>query len=145
MTDDKVVMYLIARRDLNMSPGKLAAQVGHGVQYVLADDLKQRIEKIQTSIWKKLWLKLHAMWHSTADDDRNFMSEWAENDHTKIVLMVHSLEELACLEALLGTLAKVVVDAGHTELSAGTRTVLAMKPMPKSLAREYVRHLKSYR
>ncbi len=33
---DEVVMYLIVRNDLGMSPGKVAAQVGHGVELALA-------------------------------------------------------------------------------------------------------------
>ena len=32
---EEIVMYIIVRNDLGMSPGKVAAQVGHGVELAI--------------------------------------------------------------------------------------------------------------
>lgn len=118
-TVDEVVMYIVARKDLKMSAGKLGAQVGHGVQYVL-----QVINLPENFRW---------------------YTEWRHGDHTKIVLAVNSLEELEALESRLGVRARIVVDRGRTEVQANTKTVLALAPMPKSVAKPFVGHLHPYR
>jgi len=117
--EDEVVMYLVARKDLKMSPGKLAAQCGHAVQYIL-----QIIN---------------------LPENRSWYTDWRFGDHTKIVLAVNSSEELEALAAKLDVRARVVVDRGRTEIPANTKTVLAMAPMPKSVAKPFIGHLPLYR
>jgi peptidyl-tRNA hydrolase len=118
---DEIVMYFVARKDLNMSAGKLATQVGHGVQYLLT---RLEYDPTQTA-----WLTL-----------------WKNASSTKIVLAVENLEEL---HAIIKTLDASpvpsyarVIDEGRTEVAPKTETLLAIAPLPRSIAKPYVGHLR---
>ncbi len=119
---DEIVMYFVARKDLNMSPGKLAAQVGHGVQYILTRTLcSQEIE----------WL-----------------TEWKNGSSAKVVLAINSLEKLVELAGTLDTAwipYARIVDEGRTEVAQKTETLLALTPLPRSIAKPYVGLLPLYR
>ena len=116
LSTSEVVMYLIARADLQMSPGKLGAQVGHGVQYAL--DLA--VDSAALRLWK-------------------------QKSSTKIVLKVDSEEELLALYEKIGAeICALVIDEGRTEIAPGP-TVIGMVPMDKKAAYPYVGHLKRYR
>jgi PTH2 family peptidyl-tRNA hydrolase len=117
----EVVMYLVARADLHMSPGKLAAQVGHGVQYALELVKRQEDPSFQT-------------WHE----------EWAAKSSTKIILAVGSQNELSDLVRNLSIPAALVVDEGRTEIAAASQTVVALVPVPRFKAKPFVGHLKRY-
>lgn len=123
---DEIVMYLVARKDLKMSPGKLAAQVGHGVQYIMA--------RIRTypSPEQAAWFAL-----------------WNDGSSAKIVLAVQSLVEfhqlIEVLDASTVPSYALVIDEGRTELAQQTETVLAIAPLPRSIAKPYVGHLPLYR
>jgi len=123
---DEIVMYLIARKDLKMSPGKLAAQCGHAVHYLM----------------NMMGASPVARW-----DGRDWGNQWLDSkSHAKIVLSVDSEEELLDLQQLLGPLrCMMVVDEGRTEIAHKTKTVLGMFPMPKSFARQFVGELPLYR
>lgn len=103
-------MTIAVRKDLNMSTGKIAAQVGHGVlnTYKLAVNTH--------SDYVKLW--------------ENYSGS------AKIVLSVNSLKEIT----ELGELAKkenlpfsIITDAGRTEIEPNTITVIAIGPGPSNL------------
>lgn len=124
---DEVVMYLVARKDLKMSPGKLAAQVGHAVDY-----LRDRM----------------------TFDDRSWETQWVKQSRTKIVLAVNSEAELLELQQKLRDPFQkdqvdfrcvVVVDEGRTEVAGNSKTVLGVVPMPKSFAKQFIGHLPLYR
>lgn len=112
---DEVVMYIVVRSSLNMPKGKMAAQVGHGVQLVM------RAIEAQGTPQDKLW-----------------MEEWELHSYTKIVLKA---DDEAFLKAR-GAFGRYVTDEGRTAVEPGTLTVYAMAPMPKSLASPYVEGLK---
>lgn len=105
---DEIVMYFVAREDLKMSPGKLAAQVGHGVQYILARTLTSK--------------------------EIEWFYEWKNGSSAKVVLSVPSLEKLVELAEILDNAwipyARVI--------DQKTETVLALAPMPRSIAKPYV-------
>lgn len=92
---------ILARGDLKISPGKLAAQVAHAS----VDSL----------------LKTHK-------DD---IKKWREEGMKKVVLSVLDEEELLDFKKKAedaGLVCALITDAGHTELTPGTTTCLGIGP-----------------
>lgn len=92
---------ILARADLKMSKGKLAAQASHA-----SVEAALRSHKDDLSVWRKLGMK-------------------------KVVLKVKNLEELLDYKRKAedaGLIAALITDAGHTELAPGTVTCLAIGP-----------------
>jgi len=92
---------IVARGDVGMSPGKLAAQVAHASlsAYEKADDAAIR--------------------------------EWKRGGQKKVVLKSNderTLFELKETAEAAGLPAAIVRDAGHTQLEPGTVTALAIGP-----------------
>jgi PTH2 family peptidyl-tRNA hydrolase len=97
-------MVIVARKDLDLSKGKLAAQVGHA-----AVECTLRAQK-------------HA---------RDALAEWLSQGQMKAVLKVPSEKDLYPLKQAAeraGLCTALITDAGHTEIPAGTVTVLAIGP-----------------
>lgn len=121
MSESEPVMYIVARTDLGLSPGKLAAQVGHAVGLAM-----RRAEQMSVR-----WL-----------------SAWEAGSYAKVVLGVISHQELSELAARLHMANigfRIVEDEGRTETEPGTRTCLGIVPMPKEMLKPYVGQLKLYR
>ncbi|MDW3603957.1 MAG: peptidyl-tRNA hydrolase Pth2 [Nitrososphaeraceae archaeon] len=100
---------IIVRKDLKMGSGKLAAQVAHAA--ILASE-KARNKNFE-------WFK-----------------EWFNFGQPKIILKVNSLKELEAIHKLgqFNNLATaIVIDAGLTQLDAGTATCVGIGPAPISL------------
>ena len=102
-------MVIVTRTDLDLSPGKLAAQVAHAAVACALKTKKNNskwFSKWQNEGGKKAVVK-------TADaDDFVFLKEKAEK--LKIVAII-------------------IEDAGHTEIPAGTKTVLGIGPAPSNI------------
>lgn len=97
-------MVILARKDLKLSPGKLAAQVGHA-----AVDATLKAKRHQPDVFE----------------------EWLEGGQKKVVLKAAGLQELHEIKLVAekaGLTTALIIDAGHTELPAGTTTVLAVGP-----------------
>lgn len=94
---------IVARADLGMGEGKLAAQVAH------------------------------ASLQAYEDADAVVKREWKGSGQKKIVLQANSerdLFELADSAERKGLPHALVRDAGHTQLEPGTATALAVGPAP---------------
>jgi PTH2 family peptidyl-tRNA hydrolase len=92
---------IVARRDLGMGEGKLAAQVAH------------------------------ASLSAYEDADERTRRAWKGSGQKKVVLRVDGearLFELADAAERAGLAHAVVRDAGHTQLEPGTATALAVGP-----------------
>jgi PTH2 family peptidyl-tRNA hydrolase len=110
---------IVVRTDLEMSKGKLAVQVAHASVIAAFEAYNNYYE----------WFK-----------------EWWESGQKKIVLRVPSEKELLELyeKAQRRRLPiSLVVDAGLTELPAGTITALAIGPAPDDKIDEITGHLKT--
>ncbi|KAH9921966.1 peptidyl-tRNA hydrolase PTH2-domain-containing protein [Epithele typhae] len=100
-------MVLIVRTDLGMSTGKIAAQHATLACY-------RALEKSNPALLK----------------------HWERTGQAKIALKARSEDELLELEAIAKSLnlaARSIVDAGRTEIAAGSRTVLGIGPGPVDL------------
>jgi len=112
-------MVIVVRKDLGMSPGKMAAQVAHAAVSCALIAKKRR---------------------------RHF-SEWYAEGQKKVVLRVDTLDQLRALftEAnARGITAYMVSDAGMTELPPGTVTCLGIGPAPENVIDEVTGGLPLY-
>uniref|UniRef100_A0A1A9WDW5 peptidyl-tRNA hydrolase n=1 Tax=Glossina brevipalpis TaxID=37001 RepID=A0A1A9WDW5_9MUSC len=113
---------LVVRTDLKMSKGKIAAQCSHAA--VLCVQQAQSSNKKETQEIFDLWLA---------------------NGQPKIVLRINGgYNDLAKLQdeaEKLCVVTAIVYDAGHTQLDAGTATVIGIGPDKKSKIDQLVNHL----
>ena len=107
--DFEYKMVIVARKDLGLSPGKLAAQASHAaVACVL----------------------------STKKNKPKWFSKWQNEGAKKAVVVVEGLDAFFPLKEKaknLGIAATIIEDAGHTEIPSGTITVLGIGPAPNNL------------
>ncbi|KAI0803070.1 peptidyl-tRNA hydrolase PTH2-domain-containing protein [Irpex lacteus] len=102
-------LVLVVRTDLGMSPGKIAAQCGHATL---------------------------ACYKALVKTNPKLIQHWERIGQAKIALKANSEEELLELEAMAKSLnlcARSIVDAGRTQIAAGSRTVLGIGPGPVEL------------
>jgi peptidyl-tRNA hydrolase len=126
---DPIVMYLIVKESLGMSMGKTAAQCAHGSQMLQLKFNKLLNEITATEFGKE------PNWAEEFPEYFIF-SEWLNTSFRKVVLRAndHQFERLKieCPNHI------VVVDAGITEIAAGSETVLGIWPMHRSKCPKYL-------
>jgi PTH2 family peptidyl-tRNA hydrolase len=103
-----VVMVLAVRKDLGMRNGKMAAQFGHGGLGLFLKTAKHHPE-------------IAERW-ATGDIPKRFFYLQSEDD---MELLNHRAEQFNYCRS-------VIVDAGRTQIAAGSATVLAVGPVPLS-------------
>lgn len=107
--DFEYKMVIVARTDLKLSPGKLAAQVAHAA-VVCALDTKGKNSK--------------------------WFTKWQNEGAKKAVLKVETEQDFYELKQKakdLKIVAHIISDAGHTEIPAGTKTVIGIGPAPDNI------------
>ncbi|KAK7694372.1 hypothetical protein QCA50_001558 [Cerrena zonata] len=108
-TNEPCKLVLVVRTDLNMTPGKIAAQCGHATL---------------------------ACFKAMQKTNPQIIKQWERLGQAKIALRASSEDELIELEAIAKSLnlcARPVIDAGRTQVAPSTRTVLGVGPAPASL------------
>jgi PTH2 family peptidyl-tRNA hydrolase len=107
--DVQYKMVIVTRKDLSLSPGKLAAQVAHAA--------------VECALETK---KRNSKW----------FTKWMHEGAKKAVVKTESVDDFSFFEAKarrLSIYATIISDAGHTEIPAGTKTVLGLGPAPSNL------------
>lgn len=128
---------IVARRDLNMPPGKLAAQVAHasmGAVFrfsdIKYDSNADKIQSINLSLYRNIDIWLN------------------EDSFTKIVLGVNSEQELQELFDLLtqkGLHPVLITDNGKTVFNGvPTVTCFGLPPYESFFVDQYTGHLKLF-
>jgi PTH2 family peptidyl-tRNA hydrolase len=110
MKDDfEYKMVIVTRKNLKLTEGKLAAQVAHAA-VACALNTKQK---------KSKWFK-----------------KWMDEGGKKAVVKVECEEDFYPLKQKADEMdieSIIISDAGHTEIPAGTKTVLGVGPAPSNL------------
>ncbi|KAL4891094.1 peptidyl-tRNA hydrolase PTH2-domain-containing protein [Aspergillus ambiguus] len=117
--NEEVKLVLVVRTDLGMTKGKIAAQCSHAT----------------LACYKYL---------TTYTPNSPILRRWERQGQAKIALQIKSEEELQLLQAQamsLGLCARVIQDAGRTQIASGSRTVLGVLG-PKSVVDSVTGHLK---
>jgi PTH2 family peptidyl-tRNA hydrolase len=102
-------MVIVTRKDLDLSPGKLAAQVAHAAV---------------------------ACALSTKKNNSKWFNKWQNEGGKKAVVKVESEKDFYSLKEKAENLkiaANIIEDAGHTEIPVGTKTVLGIGPAPSNI------------
>jgi PTH2 family peptidyl-tRNA hydrolase len=111
----KIKQVIVARKDLQMSPGKLAAQAGHA-------SIGWIVDRIQD---KKNGLLYE-------EDFSDIEKEWMEHSSAKVCLRVdseHELMELAHKAKRAGLITTIITDAGLTKFNGiPTKTCVGIGP-----------------
>jgi PTH2 family peptidyl-tRNA hydrolase len=122
--EDKIVLYIVVRESLDMSPGKMGAQIGHAID---AFALRWH-NMVVRSIYDKLDSR------PINDATNNLLLDvdaWRKSGSTKIVLGANEKEWAKLLEEA-GNNCFIITDAGRTEVEPGTQTVMCFWPRTKS-------------
>lgn len=119
--EDPWILYIVAKKHIKMSPGKLAAQAGHGVGSVC-----------------------EFIYESSSKEDKENFQKWKTDARTKITLAVNSDEEFEEVKRIMTHKKFIIADAGFTELEPGTETVISFLPMKKSQRPQLLSNLKLY-
>lgn len=98
-------MYLFVNIDLNMGKGKIGAQIGHCVQFLIEDLLE-----------------------STKKEKYQDYLKWKNSGCKKIVLKASQFQ---LTELQKNNLSRSVYDAGHTQIETGSLTVVGFFPSDK--------------
>lgn len=107
MTDAREMEYklvVVVRDDLKISPGKMAAQVGHAA--------------VSCALRAK-------------EKDKKLFSNWMDEGQRKVVLKIGTLSDLDRIERMAdsaGLITSRIIDAGLTEVPSGTVTCLGIGP-----------------
>jgi PTH2 family peptidyl-tRNA hydrolase len=128
------IQYILVRKDLDMSHGKMAAQVAHASIGAVAIECQRRLVcKQNLEDFKK---------------DRN---SWFENSFAKVVLEVKTKQKmLNIMDRLLedGIPHSIIRDACRTELkpeeNGCTMTCIGIAPMFRERIPKYIRNLQIY-
>lgn len=138
--EDPIVMYLIVHESLGMSTGKTAAQAAHASQMLTLKyfEMKELSSTIQKRIQPLLnappegdqMERLKAAYASMAKPI-SIMGEWLNSSFRKVVLRASDKEWVKLKEEFKNSMV-LVVDAGLTEIAAGSETVIGLWPMRRS-------------
>jgi len=121
--EDPVIMYLIFRESLLsiVSIGKLAAQIGHGVQYLID-------RYISINSFSEYWTEA-----DYNNPERKIFLDWYNQDNRKVVLKADEKEwEKLKNDEFIKNSMVLVIDKGLTELPPQTETVIGLIPMRKN-------------
>ncbi|GMH34050.1 hypothetical protein BSKO_01884 [Bryopsis sp. KO-2023] len=117
--DEEVKLIMIVNKGLKgMKPGKTAAQCGHAAAMV--------VKKLLT------------------EGNKNLFTIWEECGQPKVVVKAQSRDEMEALGDVArasGMMVTTVLDAGRTQVEAGSMTVMAIGPAEKAKLNKITGHL----
>lgn len=135
--EDPIVMYLVVHESLGMGVGKTAAQCAHASQmltlkYFEMKDLSKSLQKKMGSSFAGDRTPEVEAAYATLARPLSIMGEWLSSSYRKVVLRASDKEWEKLKEEFKSQNMAMVVDAGLTEIAAGSETVIGLWPMRKS-------------
>ena len=134
---------IIARKDLSMSPGKLAAQVSHGSMAFLSWMIRNNINP-QVRPLQRLFKGTGDYETYPITIDKDLYEQWINGEFTKCVLQAKNKSQLLKAKTMAEELGMkegedfwLIRDNCHTELEpeedGRTLTVIGFKPMDSEI------------
>jgi len=148
--EDPIVMYLIVHESLGMGTGKSCAQCAHASQmltmkYFEMKELSKRLQREIQPVFQPeppgyLFDGLREQ-YATLARPISIMGEWMNSSFRKVVLRASDKEWEKLKEEEKNNNMVMVVDAGLTEIAAGSETVIGLWPIRKSQRTKTVQRL----
>ncbi len=141
---------IIARKDLNLSAGKLAAQVSHGSMAFLIEKIKK-----DWSLWK--CREDSKMYYTKAlTFDKGTFEQWINSDYTKCVLQAKNKNQLLKAKTMSEEMGMIegkdfflIFDLCRTEIEpeedGKTLTVIGFRPMDSEVIDKISKKYQLYR
>ena len=159
---------VIARKDLGMSPGKLAAQVSHGSIAFLTNLIRNRnytyqMSRFSTMLWDEPtdgiaeeYLKEIVGYDFEYVFDKDLYEQWINGEFTKVVLQARNKNHLLKAKTMAEELDMkegedffLIKDNCHTELEpeedGRTLTCIGFKPMDAEIIEKIGRKYQLYK
>src|ERR1700680_1062080 len=135
--EDPIVMYLIYHEGIGMGTGKACAQSGHAAVMVTLDyfKLKEESVKLQRAIRDSMAYHKEApapelLKYKEIAPMLSIFGEWLSRSYRKVTLTANDKEwEKIKAEPMYKAM---VIDAGLTQIPAGSETFIGLWPMRKS-------------
>jgi peptidyl-tRNA hydrolase len=119
--ENEYKMFIFVNTDLKMKPGKIAGQVGHVVQAITEEIIR---DKYEVSINNSAFIpKIRARCINRYNDYMN----WSNSGASKIILQASKKEMLDIMSH--ENITKHIFDAGKTQIESNSFTVIAFIPM----------------
>lgn len=145
--DNSIVMYIIVRESLNMSIGKTAAQCAHASQMLMVKYYEEVKSKSNSLQWQ-----IKSVTDSPAKEDLlslykelapqiSIMGEWLKLGVRKVTLKADDKEWVKLKSELNENQFVLVIDAGLTEIAAGSETVIGLWPIRKNDRSKLIKRL----
>lgn len=130
---DPLIMYLVVRESLNMSIGNTAAQCAHASQMLMLKyfTLEADARNNPPHVYHKLM----------TEGNLALFDNWLNSSFRKVVLRADDKEFNKLKSELPDDNMVVVVDAGLTEIAAGSETVIGLFPIYKSQSPKCIKRL----
>lgn len=145
--EDPIIMYLVVRESLinDMGLGKCCAQVGHAVSMLMIDyhKLDKRYDKYITELDKKFdqdYTNPDLIGNNFPMIQYILWADWLKEGICKIALKADDKEWMKLKEEQKDSLV-LVVDAGKTQIPAGSETVIGLPPIRQSQRTKLVKRL----
>lgn len=127
-TDNPIIMYIVVRKNLGMSPGKMAVQVGHGVQLIMEQFYEGAIHRnLELSNREHLFV--------------NWLDRNVEGSYRKVLLGADEKEWIKVKELNPDV---IVIDSGLTEINPHTETCACFWPIHKNERPKLLKRLRKF-
>lgn len=143
--EDPYAVYIVVNETLNMTGGKIGAQIGHCIEslcFHYFDLTKEAIQLQKEAVNARATGKEIPYRYTVVARKISLMNEWRNSGRRKIVLKADS-KEWAKLknEYVEGIDRWITIDAGLTICPAGSETTMSIFPMRKSQRSKTLKHL----
>jgi PTH2 family peptidyl-tRNA hydrolase len=135
-SNEECKLILVVRTDLGMTKGIVANSLFMDVQLLTANRGKIAAQCGHATL---------ACYKAHLKQNSKVLKQWESTGQAKIAVQIKSEDDMLMLQAKaisLGLCAKVIHDAGRTQIASGSATVLGVGPGPKSLVDQVTGGLK---
>lgn len=118
INNDELVEYFVINSELEMSPGKVSAQIGHVATMIAVEHMAPQ-----------------------GHPNKHVFLDWFLKEQKKVILQGKTKD----LEKLVAQGFTAIHDVGYNEVPSGSLTCVGLQPMTRADAKPYIKRLQTYK